>query len=126
MILGDLGAEVIKIERPRTGDDTREWGPPFIGSESAYFLSVNRNKKSITLDLDMPDGQKVLYSLVAKSDALLENFTPGVTEKLQMDYQTIANRNPRLIYCSITSYGQTGPYRDWHGKRGIEHASWIQ
>ncbi|HKM78067.1 MAG TPA: CoA transferase, partial [Candidatus Bathyarchaeia archaeon] len=72
MILGDLGAEVIKIERPRTGDDTREWGPPFIGSESAYFLSVNRNKKSITLDLDTPDGKKVFYALVAKSDALLE------------------------------------------------------
>jgi succinate--hydroxymethylglutarate CoA-transferase len=85
MILGDLGAEVIKIERPGTGDDTREWGLPFIGSESAYFLSVNRNKKSITLDLDTTEGKRIFYALVAKSDALLENFTPGVTEKLQID-----------------------------------------
>lgn len=115
MTLGDLGAEVIKIERPGTGDDTREWGPPFIESESAYFLSVNRNKKSITLDLDTTEGRKVFYALAAKSDVLLENFTPGVTEKLQIDHQTVASQNPRLIYCSITSYGQTGPYRERHG-----------
>ena len=112
MLLGDLGAEVIKIEIPRTGDDTRQWGPPFIGGESAYFLSVNRNKKSVTLDLSKDKGKEVLYALAEKSDVLVENFRPGVTVRLQVDYPTLAKKNPRLIYCSITSYGHTGAYRD--------------
>jgi crotonobetainyl-CoA:carnitine CoA-transferase CaiB-like acyl-CoA transferase len=115
MMLGDLGAEIIKIERPQTGDDTRSWGPPFIDSESAYFLSINRNKKSITLDLNTEEGRGIFYSLAEKSDVLLENFTPGVTERLKIDYETMKRSNPGLIYCSITSYGQTGTYRDRHG-----------
>ena len=112
MILGDLGAEVIKVEIPSGGDDTRHWGPPFVGGESAYFLSVNRNKKSITLNLGSDEGRRVFYELAAKCDALLENFRPGVTEKLRIDYSTIAKINPNLVYCSITSFGQTGEYRE--------------
>ncbi|MGA3297609.1 MAG: CoA transferase, partial [Candidatus Bathyarchaeia archaeon] len=94
MMLGDLGAEIIKIERPQTGDDTRSWGPPFIDSESAYFLSINRNKKSITLDLNTEEGRRIFYSLAEKSDVLLENFTPGVTERLKIDYETMKRSNP--------------------------------
>jgi crotonobetainyl-CoA:carnitine CoA-transferase CaiB-like acyl-CoA transferase len=112
MILGDLGAEVIKIEIPGEGDDTRHWGPPFIAGESAYFLSINRNKKSLTLNLKTEQGKSIFYELVAKCDVLVENFRPGVTEKLGIDYSTLAKRNPRLIYCSITSYGQSGEYKE--------------
>ncbi len=112
MILGDLGAEIIKIEIPGAGDDTRHWGPPFIGGESAYFLSVNRNKKSLTLNIKSDAGRDIFYELAAKCDVLLENFRPGVTEKLKIDYSTIAKINPNLIYCSITSFGQTGEYRE--------------
>ena len=112
MLLGDLGAEVIKVEIPKTGDDTRQWGPPFIHGESAYFLSVNRNKKSLTLDLSKEKGREVLYALAEHCDILLENFRPGVTERLQVDYPRLARKNPRLVYCSISSYGYTGPYRD--------------
>ncbi|MGD0177150.1 MAG: CaiB/BaiF CoA-transferase family protein [Candidatus Bathyarchaeia archaeon] len=112
MLLGDLGAEVIKIEIPGAGDDTRHWGPPFIGGESAYFLSVNRNKKSLTLNLTSDAGKNIFYELAAKCDVLLENFRPGVTEKLRIDYSTIAKINPNLVYCSITSFGQTGQYRE--------------
>ncbi len=112
MILGDLGAEIVKIELPSRGDDTRQWGPPFIEGESAYFLSVNRNKKSLTLNLDTEEGRSIFYELSAKCDVLLENFRPGVTERLQIDYPRIALKNPRLIYCSISSFGQTGKYRD--------------
>ena len=112
MLLGDLGAEVIKVEIPKTGDDTRQWGPPFIHGESAYFLSVNRNKKSLTLNLGEEKGRDILYALAEKSDILLENFRPGVTKKLRVDYPTLAGKNPRLIYCSISSYGYSGPYRD--------------
>ena len=112
MILGDLGAEIIKIEIPDQGDDTRQWGPPFIGGESAYFLSLNRNKKSATINLNTAEGREILYALAEKCDVLVENFRPGVTEKLQVDYATISKRNPQLIYCSITSFGPNGPYRD--------------
>ncbi len=115
MMLGDLGAEIIKIERPQSGDDTRAWGPPFVNSESAYFLSINRNKKSVALDLKTDEGRRIFYALAEKSDVLLENFTPGVTERLKIDYETMKKNNPRLIYCSITSYGQTGTYRDRPG-----------
>jgi len=115
MILGDLGAEIIKIERPGSGDDTRQWGPPFIGNESAYFLSVNRNKKSVTLNLDTQDGKEIFYALAEKSDVLLENFRPGAAEKLGIDYSHIAKKNARLIYCSITGFGQTGGYRERAG-----------
>jgi len=112
MILGDLGAEIIKIETPGQGDDTREWGPPFIAGESAYFLSLNRNKKSLTLNLHLAEGREILYALAEKCDILIENFRPGVTKQLQVDYATMAKRNPQLIYCSITSFGPNGPYRD--------------
>jgi crotonobetainyl-CoA:carnitine CoA-transferase CaiB-like acyl-CoA transferase len=112
MILGDLGAEIIKIENPGSGDDTRQWGPPFIAGESAYFLSLNRNKRSLTLDLSTMEGCEILYQLAEKCDVLVENFRPGVTEKLHADYPTISKRNPRIIYCSITSFGPAGPYRD--------------
>jgi formyl-CoA transferase/CoA:oxalate CoA-transferase len=112
MLLGDLGAEIVKIEIPKTGDDTRQWGPPFIRGESAYFLSINRNKKSVTLDLSRERGREILYALAEECDVLLENFRPGVTERLQVDYPRLAEKNPRLIYCSISSYGYTGPYRD--------------
>jgi len=115
MLLGDLGAEVIKIEIPKSGDDTRQWGPPFISGESAYFLCVNRNKKSVTLDLSKSQGREILCALTEKCDILVENFRPGVTQRLQVDYQTLAKRNPRLIYCSITGYGHTGEYRDRPG-----------
>jgi len=89
MLLGDLGAEVIKIEAPERGDDTRQWGPPFIHGESAYFLCVNRNKKSVTLDLSKAEGRGIIYDLAEKSDVLLENFRPGVTERLELDYTTL-------------------------------------
>ena len=112
MMLGDLGAEIIKIERPKTGDDTRQWGPPFVDSESAYFLCINRNKKSVTLNLDSNEGREIFYALASKCDVVLENFRPGVAQKLRIDYPTILEINPRIIYCSITSYGQTGEYRD--------------
>ena len=111
MILGDLGAEIIKIEIPSVGDDTRHWGPPFIGGESAYFLSINRNKKSLTLNLNTDAGRNIFYEVAANCDVLLENFRPGVTEKLGIDYSTIAKVNSNLVYCSIASFGQTGEYR---------------
>jgi len=113
MILADLGAEVIKVEMPGSGDDTRFWGPPFINGESAYFLCLNRNKKSITLNLKNEKGRGILYELIRKCDVLLENFKPGVARGLGVDYETISKVNPRIIYCSITGFGQTGPYRDY-------------
>jgi len=111
MTLADLGAEVIKVEMPGSGDDTRAY-PPFIGSQSSYFMSTNRNKKSITLDLKAKEGQEVLHRLAAKCDVVIENFRPGVTARLAADYATLSRINPRLIYCSISSFGQTGPYAE--------------
>jgi len=113
MILADLGAEVIKVEMPWRGDDTRLWGPPFIKGESAYFLCLNRNKKSITLNLKNEKGREILYKLIQKCDVFLENFKPGVTKRLGVDYETISSINPRIIYCSITGFGESGPYRDY-------------
>jgi formyl-CoA transferase len=115
MILGDQGAEVIKVERPGTGDDTRTWGPPFAGGESAYYLCCNRNKKSIVVDLKVPAGAEVVRELAARSDVLVENFTPGLTKRFGLDYETLREVNPRLVYTSITAYGQDGPYRDRPG-----------
>ena len=115
MILGDLGAEVIKVERPDGGDDTREWGPPFAGGESAYYLCVNRNKKSIALDLKSPGGAEAARGLAAASDVLLENFRVGAMGKLGLGYEEVKALNPGIVYCSITGYGQTGPYRDLAG-----------
>lgn len=115
MMLADYGAEVIKIEQPGQGDGTRQWGPPWVGDQSAYFLSVNRNKKSITLNLKSAAGQTILKKLARESDVLIENFKPGTVKRLGIDYQTLSQENPGLIYCAITGYGQTGPYRDRPG-----------
>ncbi|TYC49368.1 CoA transferase [Rhodobacterales bacterium] len=116
-ILGDLGAEVIKIERPGRGDDTRGWGPPFLRDrdgretgESAYYLSSNRNKSSVAIDLASADGQALIADLAARSDILVENFKVGDLKRRGLDYETLKQRNPGLIYCSISGFGQTGPY----------------
>jgi crotonobetainyl-CoA:carnitine CoA-transferase CaiB-like acyl-CoA transferase len=116
-ILADLGAEVIKIERPGNGDDTRAWGPPFLKdprgentSEAAYYLSANRNKQSVTIDFTQPEGQKLVRELAAKSDIVIENFKVGGLKAYGLDYESLQLENPRLIYCSITGFGQTGPY----------------
>lgn len=114
-LLSDYGAEVIKIEQPGLGDGTRQWGPPWVDGESAYFLSVNRNKKSVTLNLKTPEGQQILKRLVAGADVFIENFRPGTLARLGLDYESLAAVQPGLIYCSITGYGQTGPYRDRPG-----------
>jgi crotonobetainyl-CoA:carnitine CoA-transferase CaiB-like acyl-CoA transferase len=115
--LADLGAEVIKIERPGTGDDTRGWGPPFLrdaqgneGADAAYYLCANRNKKSVTVDFTTPEGQAIVRSLARDSDVVLENFKVGGLEAYGLDYASLRAVNPRLIYCSITGFGQTGPY----------------
>jgi crotonobetainyl-CoA:carnitine CoA-transferase CaiB-like acyl-CoA transferase len=108
MLLGDMGAEVVKIEEPGKGDDTRSW-PPFVGGEATYFMSVNRNKKSVTLNLKAPEGKAILKSLVKRSDVLLENFRPGTMEKLGFGYAALARLNPRLVYCSISGFGESGP-----------------
>jgi len=115
MILGDLGAEVIKVEAPRQGDDTRQWGPPFIGGESAYFLSVNRNKRSIALNLKNSKARQIVLELAKLSDIVIENFRPGVAEELGVGYETLKSVNPRLVYCSISGFGKDGPYRDRPG-----------
>ncbi|HXU88630.1 MAG TPA: CoA transferase [Methylomirabilota bacterium] len=108
MLLGDMGADVIKVEEPGKGDDTRGW-PPFAGGESTYFLSVNRNKKSITLNLKAPEGRDILKRLAKKSDVVLENFRTGTMEKLGLGYATLAKLNPRLVYCAISGFGESGP-----------------
>lgn len=109
MILGDMGADVVKVENPDGGDDTRRWGPPFLEGESAYFLSVNRSKRSLTLNLKVPRGKALLADLLARADVLIENFRPGAVERLGFGYEATAAQNPRLIYCSISGFGQTGP-----------------
>ena len=109
MLLADMGARVIKIEQPGKGDDTRGWGPPFVEGESAYFLSINRNKESVTLDFKRPEGRAILDRLIATSDVLVENFRPGTLAKLGLDYQTLAASHPGLVYASISGFGHTGP-----------------
>ncbi|MEX6678917.1 CaiB/BaiF CoA-transferase family protein [Pseudomonas sp. W2Oct36] len=116
-ILADLGAEVIKVERPGNGDDTRAWGPPFLKdprgentSEAAYYLSANRNKQSVTIDFTQPEGQRLVRELAARSDIVIENFKVGGLKAYGLDYESLQLENPRLIYCSITGFGQTGPY----------------
>ena len=111
LMLGDYGADVIKIELPGSGDDTRTWGPPFIGEESAYFLSINRNKRSLTLNFREPKAVEVFLKLVGESDVVVENFTPGVMARLGIDYETVKAVNPRIVFCSISGFGQTGPYK---------------
>ena len=115
--LGDLGAEVIKVERPGAGDDTRGWGPPFLKDgagkdtkEAAYYASVNRNKKSITLDLSRPEGQKIAREIAAKSAVLIENYKVGTLKRYGLGYDDLKKENPGLVYCSVTGFGQDGPY----------------
>ena len=117
MVLGDLGADVIKVESPE-GDETRGWGPPFAGEaqgESAYYLCVNRNKRSIVLNFKTKEGLAILHELVKQSDVLVENFRVGTLARFSLDFESVSALNPRLIYCSITGFGQTGPLRDKPG-----------
>lgn len=115
MVLADMGAEVLKVERPGVGDDTRSIGPPFVGGESAYFLAVNRNKKSLAVDLSTDQGQQIIRDLVAQSDVVMENFRPGTMERLSLGYDELSTINPRLIYCAISGFGRTGPDKDRAG-----------
>ena len=108
--LADLGADVIKVERPGAGDDTRAWGPPWAGEESAYFLSANRGKRSITIDFERPEGQELVRKLAAQADVVIENFKVGGLVKYGLDYESLKAVNPGLVYCSITGFGQDGPY----------------
>jgi len=116
-LLADLGADVIKVERPGAGDDTRSWGPPYLHdeegratAEAAYFLCANRNKRSVTIDMSRPEGQALIRQLAQQADVLLENFKVGGLQQYGLDYAQLAALNPRLVYCSITGFGQTGPY----------------
>ena len=109
MMLGDMGADVIKVEPPGTGDDTRTWGPPFVGSEAAYFLGLNRNKRSLTLNMAVKPGQDILAALIRKSDVLVENFKAGTLEKWGFGNDWLQANAPRVIRCSITGYGASGP-----------------
>ena len=115
MMLGDLGAEIIRVERPGIGDETRHWGPPWAGDQSAYYLCTNRNKKSITVDLKKKEGQEIIRRLAQRSDILLENFLPGSLAEMNLGYEDIKALNPKIIYASVTGYGQNGPYRDLPG-----------
>jgi glutaryl-CoA transferase len=115
MQLADMGARVIKVERPGTGDDTRAWGPPFVNGESAYFLSINRNKESLTLNFKHPKGRRLLDDLIARADILVENFRPGTLEEMGLGYATLHAKHPRLIYTSISGFGHTGPLRERAG-----------
>ena len=115
MQLGDLGAEVIKVERPVDGDDTRAFAPPFQGDQAAYFLSVNRNKKSITLDMKSKQAKEILWRLIDVSDVIVENFRPGAMDRLGLGYEAVAARRPSIVYCSISGFGDTGIQKDRPG-----------
>lgn len=117
MILSDLGAEVLKVERPGTGDEARKWGPPFINNttETCYFVALNRNKKSVCIDLKSSEGRDIIYNLAEKSDVLVENYVPGKLDKLKLGYDDVKKVAPHLIYCSITGYGSEGPYKNKPG-----------
>ena len=128
-VLADLGADVIKVERPQRGDDTRSWGPPYIADrdgsptgESAYFWACNRGKRSIAVDLASPDGRGIVARLAAQSDILIENYKVGTLERYGLDYKMLSAANPRLVYCSITGFGHTGPYRSKPGYDTIAQA----
>ena len=111
MMLADMGAEVIKLEMPGKGDDSRSYGPPFLEGESAYFMSVNRNKKSLTLNMKSERATEIIHRLIKQSDVLVENFRPGVMKRLGLGFQRVKEMNPQIIYCSISGFGQDGPYR---------------
>lgn len=115
MMLGDLGARVIKIEEPKQGDETRDWGPPFVGDAAAYFLTMNRNKESVALDLKSEDDLKLVRAIAAKADVVVENFRPGVMDRLGIGYKTLSAANPRLVFASVSGFGSDGPDRDKPG-----------
>ncbi len=115
MMLGDLGAEVIKVELPQAGDDTRHWGPPEAGGEAAYYLCLNRNKRSLTVNMKTAPGREIIRKLALRSDILIENYKVGTLQKMGLGYADLRRENPRLIYCSITGFGQNGPYKDKPG-----------
>eukprot|EP00039_Didymoeca_costata_P010884 m.148299 g.148299 ORF g.148299 m.148299 type:complete len:440 (-) comp14995_c0_seq31:2272-3591(-) len=115
MNLADLGADVIKVERPGIGDETRQWGPPFVGTETTYFLSINRGKRSIAVDMKSAAGFEIVWKLACQADVLVENFLPGKMEELGLGYETLVKSNPGLVYASISGYGATGPYSDRGG-----------
>ncbi len=122
MVLADLGADVVKVENPRSGDDTREWAPPYQGDQSAYFLSVNRNKRGIAVDLKSDAGRTIAQRLAGEADVLVENFRPGAAARLGLGYPELSARNPRLVYASISGYGQTGPDSHLPGYDAIAQA----
>jgi crotonobetainyl-CoA:carnitine CoA-transferase CaiB-like acyl-CoA transferase len=122
MTLADMGARVIKVEHPAGGDETRAWAPPFVEDQSAYFLGVNRNKESLTLDFKQADGLAVLRALVDRADVLIENFRPGALTRLGLGYETLRATHPRLVYCSISGFGQTGPRREQPGYDAVIQA----
>jgi len=122
MLLADMGARVIKIEQPGRGDDTRGWGPPFLGHESAYFLSVNRNKESLALDLRSAAAKAVIPRLLERTDVIVENFRPGAMARLGLDYDAIHGTHPAIVYCSISGFGQTGPRRSEPGYDAVIQA----
>jgi crotonobetainyl-CoA:carnitine CoA-transferase CaiB-like acyl-CoA transferase len=122
MILADLGARVIKVEQPGKGDDTRAWGPPFLGEESAYFLSINRNKESVTLDFKPAAGREILERLIAKADVFVENFRPGTLDRAGFGWDAVHAKYHRLVYASISGYGQTGPRREEAGYDAVMQA----
>jgi crotonobetainyl-CoA:carnitine CoA-transferase CaiB-like acyl-CoA transferase len=129
MMLGDFGADVIKVERPGSGDESRGWGPPFVGDaygpypgESAYFLSANRNKRSLTVNLKDPAGLEIIHRLVQISDVFIENFRTGVLDKMGLGYEALKEGNPGLVYCSVSGYGRTGPYKERPGYDAIVQA----
>ena len=122
MLLGDMGARVIKIEQPGRGDDTRAWGPPFVGGESTYFLSINRNKESVTLDFKTSRGREILDQLVGRADVVVENFRPGTLQRIGLDYESLRKTHPRLVYCSISGFGQNGPRASQPGYDAVMQA----
>ena len=115
MQLGDMGADIIKVEEPQNGDDTRAFGPPFLSGEAAYFLSINRSKRSLALNLKHADALPLLKRLIEQCDVIVENFRPGAADRLGLDYATVSSWNPRIVYCSISGFGSDGPERDRSG-----------
>jgi crotonobetainyl-CoA:carnitine CoA-transferase CaiB-like acyl-CoA transferase len=122
MVLADHGARVIKLEHPVRGDDTRHWGPPFLGAESAYFLSINRNKESVTLDFKQPEGRDILEALLGRADVVVENFRPGTLDAAGFGAADVIARHPRIVYCSISGYGHSGPRREEPGYDAVMQA----
>jgi crotonobetainyl-CoA:carnitine CoA-transferase CaiB-like acyl-CoA transferase len=122
MLLADMGARVIKVEQPGSGDDTRAWGPPFVAGESAYFLAINRNKESITLDFKQEEGRAVLDQLIQRADVLVENFRPGALDRLGLGFASVHDLHPTLVYASISGFGHTGPRRDEAGYDAVIQA----